>query len=78
MRILLYECYSGIAGDMNLGALIDIGVPEAHLRQELSHLNLDQEFELTVARSTRQGISGTLADCEVRPIEFASPPLSYS
>jgi uncharacterized protein (DUF111 family) len=27
MKILYYDCFSGISGNMNLGALIDIGVP---------------------------------------------------
>ena len=67
MQVLLYECFSGIAGDMNLGALIDIGVPEDHLREKLSLLNLDDQFELTVSRAKKRGISGTRARVECRP-----------
>lgn len=67
MQLLLYECFSGIAGDMNLGALIDVGVPESHLRSELSRLNLDDEYELSVSRGTKQGISGTCATVSCRP-----------
>lgn len=67
MQLLLYECFSGIAGDMNLGALIDVGVPEEHLRSELSRLNLDEEYELSVSRGIKQGISGTRAHVSCRP-----------
>lgn len=66
MRVLLYECFSGIAGDMNLGALIDLGVPENHLRESLAHLELCDQFKLIVSRSEKCGIAGTLASvkCE--------------
>lgn len=61
MRVLLYECFSGIAGDMNLGALIDLGVPEKHLREQLSHLDLRDQFELNFSRTKKRGIAGTQA-----------------
>ena len=60
MPALLYECFSGIAGNMNLGALIDVGVPPEHLRVELSRLGLDAEFELSIASEKSNGIAGTL------------------
>ena len=60
MPALLYECFSGIAGNMNLGALIDVGVPPEHLRAELSRLGLDAEFELSIASEKSNGIAGTL------------------
>ncbi|MXZ54835.1 MAG: nickel pincer cofactor biosynthesis protein LarC [Gammaproteobacteria bacterium] len=60
MPALLYECFSGIAGNMNLGALIDLGVPPDYLRAELSRLGMDREFELSIARAKSKGIAGTL------------------
>ena len=63
-RVLLYECFSGIAGDMNLGALIDLGVPESHVRKELSKLGLDAEFTLNVSSGKKSGIAGTQANVE--------------
>lgn len=62
MRILYYDCFAGISGDMNLGAMIDLGVKEEYLKEELAKLNLDGEFQLEVKRDSRKGISGTKVD----------------
>ena len=61
MRALFYDCPSGISGDMNLGALVDLGVPREYLQSELARLRLDDEFTLTFARAQKQGITGTRA-----------------
>lgn len=58
-RALYFHCHAGISGDMTFAALIDIGVPEEHLRTELSKLELDAEFKLEVASAMKMGISGT-------------------
>lgn len=62
MKVLYYDCFCGISGDMNLGALLDLGVDEAYLRQELSKLNLDAEYDLQVKKDNKKGISGTRVD----------------
>lgn len=62
MNILYYDCFAGISGDMNLAALIDLGVEPDYLRNELSTLGLDDEFELVVSRDARNGIQGTRVD----------------
>lgn len=61
MKILYYDCFSGISGDMNLGAMIDLGVDEQYLRDELEKLHLHNEFELGVNPDERKGITGTRA-----------------
>ena len=58
MRILYYDCFAGISGDMNLGAMIDLGVDAAYLEKELQKLNI-QGFHLNVTKDLRRGISGT-------------------
>lgn len=57
-RILYYDCFAGISGDMNLGALVDLGVDAAHLEKELAKLNIEG-FRLEVKPDMRKGISGT-------------------
>ena len=57
-RILFYDCFAGISGDMNLGALVDLGVDAEHLGRELAKLNIEG-FRLEVERDIRKGISGT-------------------
>ncbi len=61
MKILYYDCFAGISGDMNLGALIDLGVDAAYLKSELKKLNIEG-FHLDVKIDQRKGISGTKAD----------------
>lgn len=59
-KILYYDCFAGISGDMNLGALIDLGVDEGFLSSELAKLNIPG-FKLEVLKDIRKGISGTKA-----------------
>lgn len=62
MRILYYDCFCGISGDMNLAALIDLGVPKEYLIQELSKINLSSEYEIKIERAIKLGITGTRVD----------------
>jgi len=65
MRILYYDCFAGISGDMNLGAMVDLGVDAEYLKNELAKLNI-QGFKLKLERATRRGITGTMATIEVK------------
>jgi uncharacterized protein (TIGR00299 family) protein len=58
MKILYYDCFSGISGDMNLGAMLDLGIDKAYLIDELNKLNLEG-WELIVQKDQRHGITGT-------------------
>ena len=60
MRILYYDCFAGISGDMNLGAMIDLGVDPDYLIAELQKLNIEG-FHLEIQKDIRRGISGTKA-----------------
>lgn len=58
MKILYYECFSGISGDMNLGAMLDLGVSQSSLIAGLKKLDLDG-WRLEITIDQRHGISGT-------------------
>lgn len=58
MKVLYYDCFSGISGDMNLGAMIDLGVDKSLLISELGKLNL-KGWDLSVEKDQRHGITGT-------------------
>lgn len=60
-RILYYDCFAGISGDMNLGALIHLGVDPEFLQAEFKKLKIEG-FSLEVKDDKRRGISGKKAD----------------
>lgn len=57
MTIAYFDCFSGIAGDMVLGAMLDAGLPLPYLKKELSKLKLGG-YEL-VKRNKKGSVSGT-------------------
>ncbi len=59
MKILYYDCFSGISGDMNLGAMLDLGVSSDILVSGLEKLNIDG-WKLDISRDQRHGITGTM------------------
>lgn len=62
MRALVYDCSAGISGDMNLAALIDLGVDRESLERELSKLHVHGEWKLECRRAQQSGIQGTRID----------------
>lgn len=58
MKVLYFDCFSGISGDMVLGAFLDLGVDLDYLNNELKKLNVP-EFRLEANRTTKKGIGGT-------------------
>src|SRR5260370_14771022 len=57
-RLLYLDCFSGISGDMVLGALIDAGLPLQDLRRALGSLVLDG-CDAGATRVLRAGLSAT-------------------
>ncbi|HDI51113.1 MAG TPA: nickel pincer cofactor biosynthesis protein LarC [Bacteroidetes bacterium] len=58
MRIAYFDCFSGISGDMILGALIDAGLDIEELKSELKKLKLTG-YDISTKRTEKKGISGT-------------------
>jgi hypothetical protein len=64
MRGLYLDCFSGISGDMLLGALVDLGVDAGRLRSQLGRLRLPG-WRLTASRVTRAHLGATKVDVAV-------------
>ena len=60
MRVAYLDCFSGISGDMFLGALLDAGLPASVLEETVAALNIGARLE--ISRVTRGGISATKVD----------------
>jgi pyridinium-3,5-bisthiocarboxylic acid mononucleotide nickel chelatase len=63
-RLAYLDCFSGVSGDMLLGAIIDCGVTVEELRSELGKLSLDG-YQLSAGKVTRAGLAATQAVVEV-------------
>jgi uncharacterized protein (TIGR00299 family) protein len=63
MRIAYLECFSGMSGDMFLGALVDAGVPPDILEDTVAALKIGARLE--ISRVVRSGISATKIDVYV-------------
>ena len=74
MRVLYLDLFSGISGDMTMGALLDAGATESALREGLSSLGIDDEFELVVQKKNKAGIAGTDVDVVIKEL---SPDLLH-
>jgi len=58
MKAAYLDCFSGISGDMLLGALLDAGLPEDELRKVITALNISG-CELETAKVTENGLAAT-------------------
>ena len=65
MKVCYLDCFSGISGDMLLGALVDAGLPAATLEAELRKLKL-KGWTLTTERVRRGEITATKLDFQVK------------
>ena len=57
MKIAYLDCFSGLSGDMFLGALLDAGLSIEELKQHLQTLPLDG-FHVEVKREARNSVFG--------------------
>jgi pyridinium-3,5-bisthiocarboxylic acid mononucleotide nickel chelatase len=83
MRIAYLECFSGISGDMFLGALVDAGVSPQLLQKTVAALGVGAKLD--ISRVVRGGISATKVDVWVdgekdlpREEYWAKQPVAHS
>ena len=62
MKAIYLDCFSGISGNMLLGAFLQGGVPVEHLKAELDKISLPDAYELTVDNVIKNGISSLYVD----------------
>lgn len=63
MRLLYFDPFNGVSGDMILGALLDLGLPLEHLRSQLGKLEL-HGFDLACQTIERGGLRGVRLQVE--------------
>jgi len=61
MKTLYFDCFSGISGDMTIGALLDLGLDFEYLKAELRKLPLEG-YQVTASRVVRSNISAMKFD----------------
>ncbi len=66
MKIAYFDCFSGISGDMTLGAFLDAGLSFDILSKELAKLKL-KDYDLKKSRVKRGAIACTRFDCITKP-----------
>jgi uncharacterized protein (TIGR00299 family) protein len=72
VKLAYFDCIAGASGDMILAALLDVGLPEATLRDRLAALKLDG-FYLDIRRVVKNGLAATKVDviiAEDRPERY--------
>ncbi|MGE4283791.1 MAG: nickel pincer cofactor biosynthesis protein LarC [Clostridia bacterium] len=57
MRVLYFDCFSGISGDMTLGALLDLGIDKQQFLDELKKINAEG-YAIEFSRAKKNGIEG--------------------
>ena len=68
MKIVHFDCFAGISGDMILGALVDAGMDITTLRDELAKLAL-RGWDIEAQEVSKQGVAGTKVSIGTTPEE---------
>ncbi len=64
-KILYFDCFSGISGDMAIGALLDLGVSEERLLEEIAKLGIPG-YDISIKKDIKNGITGSKFDVILR------------
>jgi pyridinium-3,5-bisthiocarboxylic acid mononucleotide nickel chelatase len=77
LRTAYFDCYSGISGDMILGALVDLGVDIKHVRKALKKIDL-KGYKLEAKKIQRNGLACTQITVAVEKSKHKHPHRSFS
>lgn len=61
MKVLYFDCSSGISGNMTLGALLELCDDPEYLEKELNKLHVDG-YHMHISKAKKNGITGTYVD----------------
>ena len=64
MKVLYFDCFSGISGDMIVGSLLDLGLPFEVLDSELKKLSV-KNFSIRAVKVVKSGVAATKFDVQV-------------
>ena len=67
MKTLYFDCFSGVSGDMMLGALLDLGIDDKKFIEELNKLNLSG-YDIVIEKKVKDSIAVTDVDVIVEGI----------
>lgn len=60
-----FDMFSGISGNMVLGALFDLGLKQEEFEEELNKLGLSDEYNIEIKQVKKEGIGGTYVNVEL-------------
>lgn len=75
MKIAYFDCFSGISGDMCLGALVDAGVPLKEIEKGLKGIPV-KGYELSSKKVRRSGLAATKVDVIIK--DSSGPQYGHS
>lgn len=73
MKIAYFDCFSGISGDMILGALVDAGAPFDKLKEGLAQINVEG-YIITASTVQRKGVKATKIDVVINSRDLPGRP----
>lgn len=65
MTTLYFDCFSGMSGDMVIGALLDAGADPVKMEAELKKLQIEEEYTLSWKKVVKNGITATKFDVQL-------------
>lgn len=68
MKTIYLDCFSGISGNMLLGAFLGAGVPQDYLEAELRKLRLPEAWALSVRPVSKAGIRAVFVEVQESPV----------